>query len=255
MSFPANANTIGVTGGVINYLSKVMTPIVVTGEVTKSNPLASADAIANVGGGSVESITIVNGGSGYVSAPAVTFTGGNPGSGHVNAAATATVVNGVITAITVTQGGSGYLSAPNVVIAASPASVNLAGDGTTKVFTGGLIKSPISPGSVKIADSGSVETFTDVGGAGILSSTLGGTGTINYQDGTFTLNFFTAPAGSTTINGAYTYGRYSQFAVSRNSSTFGGGNVRINFVDNFTSLPYQFDCVLQRRDVASGVKS
>ncbi len=255
MSYSASANPIGLTARVLDFIAKLTTPLFITGETTKSNPQASADAVANVAGGGVESITIIEGGSGYLVAPTVSFSGGNPGSGHVNAQATATITGGVVTAITVTQGGSGYATPPNVILTASPSSVALAGDGTTTAFSGGLQRLPLSPGSVSIKDSGSVETFTDIGGAGILTSTLGGTGTINYQTGAFTLTFNTAPANSTTIVGAYSYGRYSQFQVGRNTVSFGGGNIRVTFVDNFTSLPYEFDCHLQRRDVASGVKS
>ena len=67
-------------------------------------------------GGAVQNtIVISNGGMGYDSnnLPAISFTGGGPGSG---ATAKATVVNGVITAITVTAPGSGYTSNPTVVI-------------------------------------------------------------------------------------------------------------------------------------------
>lgn len=60
----------------------------------------------------VDTVTVVNGGSGYTVAPAITFTGGG-GSG---ATATATITGGVVTAITVTNGGSGYTSAPTVVV-------------------------------------------------------------------------------------------------------------------------------------------
>ncbi len=55
-------------------------------------------------------VTVVSPGTGYTSAPTVTFSGGG-GSG---AAATATVANGRITGFTVTSSGSGYSSAPSV---------------------------------------------------------------------------------------------------------------------------------------------
>lgn len=61
--------------------------------------------------GRVPSVTITAGGSGYSTAPAITFTGGG-GSG---AAATATISGGAVTVITMTAGGSGYTSAPTVV--------------------------------------------------------------------------------------------------------------------------------------------
>lgn len=58
----------------------------------------------------VARIDVTAGGSGYSTAPTVTFTGGG-GSG---AAATATVSGGAVTAITVTNTGSGYTSAPTI---------------------------------------------------------------------------------------------------------------------------------------------
>ena len=61
-------------------------------------------------GSKVDDIAVSAAGSGYTSAPTVTFTGGG-GSG---ATATATVSGGNVTAISVTAGGSGYTSAPTI---------------------------------------------------------------------------------------------------------------------------------------------
>lgn len=58
----------------------------------------------------VTALQLVQGGTGYTSAPTVIFTGGG-GSG---AAATATVQNGAVTQLTLTAGGSGYTSDPTV---------------------------------------------------------------------------------------------------------------------------------------------
>ncbi len=65
---------------------------------------------ATHGAGPVNSVSIAAGGTGYATAPTVSFSGGG-GSG---AAATATVAGGAIVAITVTNPGSGYTSAPTV---------------------------------------------------------------------------------------------------------------------------------------------
>ncbi len=59
---------------------------------------------------SVKSVTVTNGGSGYTSAPAVTFVGG----GGKNATGVATVSGGVVTAVTLTKIGYGYTSEPSV---------------------------------------------------------------------------------------------------------------------------------------------
>lgn len=87
--------------------------------VTSTNASRQAAATANLTGGFVTSITVVNGGSGYATAPAVTLTGGG-GSG---AAATASVSGGVVTSITVNNAGSGYTSPPTVFIAPPPPSL------------------------------------------------------------------------------------------------------------------------------------
>ena len=69
---------------------------------------------ATISSGTVGSVTVLDGGSGYESStPLISFSG--PGSGAV---ATATVVSGVITAVTVSAGGTGYTSAPQVMVSA-----------------------------------------------------------------------------------------------------------------------------------------
>ncbi len=62
----------------------------------------------------INQVNLVNTGSGYTSAPAVTFSGG----GGTGAAATATVTDGKISAITVTNNGQNYTSTPTIAIAA-----------------------------------------------------------------------------------------------------------------------------------------
>lgn len=61
----------------------------------------------------VRTITVLDGGAGYTSAPTVTLVGG----GGTGATAQAIVSGGVVTQIAVLTGGSGYTSAPTVVIA------------------------------------------------------------------------------------------------------------------------------------------
>lgn len=75
---------------------------------------AATTAIAN---GEVTVITVVNGGAGYTSAPAVTISA--PPSGNT-ATATATVSGGFLTSITINSGGSGYTTAPSISIAPPP---------------------------------------------------------------------------------------------------------------------------------------
>ncbi len=64
----------------------------------------------NSSSGSISYISLLNGGSGYTSAPTVSITGG----GGSSATATATISGGVVTGITITNAGSGYTSVPTV---------------------------------------------------------------------------------------------------------------------------------------------
>lgn len=64
----------------------------------------------SISGGTLKSITVTDGGSGYTSAPTVTISGGG-GSG---ATATATVSGGAVTAVTITAAGTNFTSDPTV---------------------------------------------------------------------------------------------------------------------------------------------
>jgi hypothetical protein len=67
------------------------------------------------------------------------------------------------------------------------------GDGATKTFSGTLTVPPKQTiFYISITTGAASETFFDDGN-GNLTSNLGGTGTINYATGAFTVNFFTAP--------------------------------------------------------------
>jgi hypothetical protein len=75
------------------------------------NPGVGATATANTIVGFVIGATIINGGSGYTTAPAVTITGNGAG-----AEATATITNGVVTGITIINAGSGYTGGATITI-------------------------------------------------------------------------------------------------------------------------------------------
>jgi hypothetical protein len=91
--------------------------------VTSTNFNHQARATANMGGISpnqfVSGCIIAAGGSGYTSAPGVTFSGGG-GSGT---SASATVSGGIITGITILVPGSGYSNPPAVTIDPPPANI------------------------------------------------------------------------------------------------------------------------------------
>ena len=75
-----------------------------------------AFATALLSYGFVVHATVTSGGSGYVTAPAVTIVGG----GGSNATAVAKISGGVVTNITITDAGIGYTSTPTVAIDPPP---------------------------------------------------------------------------------------------------------------------------------------
>ncbi len=100
----------------------------------------------------VTTIAVNAGGSGYTTAPTISFTGGGGGSG---ATATATVSGGVVTSITVNKPGSGYTSAPAVVI--TPTS---GGSGASATATTGQVDTCTT--SNVLAANSSTTNFTFV---------------------------------------------------------------------------------------------
>ena len=85
-------------------------PSGVRGDPTKVFGMDTTEVAA--GGDNVTAVSVAGGGTLYVEAPTVTFSGGAGSS----AAATATISGGAVTAITVTNVGSAYTSAPTVTI-------------------------------------------------------------------------------------------------------------------------------------------
>lgn len=83
-----------------------------------------AGSTANAGAispqGKVTDVIVTAGGSGYASAPTVTFSGG----GGTGAAATAVISGGAVVGVVVTNGGSGYTSAPTVTFSAGTATAS-----------------------------------------------------------------------------------------------------------------------------------
>ncbi len=76
----------------------------------------------------VSSVTVTSAGSGYTSAPTVTF--GNSGTGGSGAAATATI-SGSVASINLTNGGSGYTGTPTVTFGSGGGGTGAAATATT----------------------------------------------------------------------------------------------------------------------------
>tara|TARA_R100000664_G_C2746737_1_gene134366 strand:+ start:866 stop:1597 length:732 start_codon:yes stop_codon:yes gene_type:complete len=74
-------------------------------------------------GKSVQSISLVSGGTGYTTVPTIIFRGGNA---ITDATATCTIDSGAVDSITLTSGGSGYTSNPTVFIVGGTTDDNVA---------------------------------------------------------------------------------------------------------------------------------
>ncbi len=100
-------------------------------------------AITTTSTGTVNTITLGSGGSGYTSGANVVISGG----GGTGATATATLVGNVVTAITVNNPGSGYTSTPSVAInpvGAGSGATAAAVVGTGIIYTAGSTNPTIS---------------------------------------------------------------------------------------------------------------
>lgn len=141
-------------------LAYVYDAVAKTVTVTNSSTIPSGDVLKAVhlkvhdqnGGTKLGEIIIAVGGSGYTSAPAVTFTGG----GGTGAAGTAVISGGVVTGVTVTAGGSGYSSAPTVVFtggggADAKATATVASNAVTAITM-------VAGGNVEVIDVSTLAT-------------------------------------------------------------------------------------------------
>tara|TARA_R100000655_G_C2972298_1_gene190554 strand:- start:385 stop:1119 length:735 start_codon:yes stop_codon:yes gene_type:complete len=98
----------------------------VMGRVTKGKMyVAEKDGTEEVtysqNGKSVQVLTIIEGGTGYTSAPTISITGG--GSPITRAAATCTISGGEVNTVTITAPGNGYTSTPTVTLSGGGATL------------------------------------------------------------------------------------------------------------------------------------
>jgi hypothetical protein len=96
-------------------------------ESTQVFGVRSSEIHGDQSGGYISAVALIQGGTRYLEAPAVGFSGGG-GSG---AAATATIAAGSVTAIAVTDNGSSYETAPTVNLAVPRRTVPISGVNTT----------------------------------------------------------------------------------------------------------------------------
>jgi len=92
------------------------------------------------------------------------------------------------------------------------------GNGATVTFTGTLAVVGSGKTLMYISITDTVETFTDDRNGNLIGS-LGGTGTINYSTGAYSVTFNTAPAGAQAITGSY----YHETSTSAGILDYSGG--------------------------------
>lgn len=98
-------------------------------------------ATANVSGGKVDSIVILSQGSGYLTAPTITFSSGS-------AAATALLISGRLTSVSLVNAGSGYTSPPTIS------------------FQGGYGSGAAAIAQITTFKTGTVSVIVNTGGSG-----------------------------------------------------------------------------------------
>jgi len=128
-----------------------------------------AGASPNVSvGGTITSITVRGGGSGYLSAPTVTIAAPTSGT---TAVATATITAGVVTAITVTNAGSGYsvanppavtIAAPKVPSTPPVTNVQFAGQAATSATAGPIALTGVTVGRYPRAVTSAPNSVTTI---------------------------------------------------------------------------------------------
>lgn len=120
--------------------------------------------------------------------------------------------------------GSYFITDGNQVISDAGQTVSdeqlAIGNGILTVFAGNLNFFPITAGTLQITDN--IEVFLD-NGLGVLTGSAGGTGTINYTTGAFSVTFNAAP-----INGQQIVASYS--IINTSGILSGNGTGTINYV-------------------------
>ena len=220
--FFINSGNVNITGNTIGSTTG-------TGSIVNTTPCAVATT--TLSGGQVATINILSGGSGYTTAPLITFTA--PPAGGTAPTATATITGGVVTLITLNTPGSGYTSAPAVVF-----------DGQTNGYSTshGIIQN--STGTVNIT-SNNIGSITTVGSAfyshgfetiyvrGIVATT---TFTNNLIGSLTTANsIYTSTTAASSLTKQDVYGIYS----SSTGTTTITGNTVANLTNGYTGLNSQ----------------
>jgi len=159
-------------------------------------------AESGAGSDNVTAVSVSTGGSRYLEAPAVTFSGG-AGSG---AAATASIAGGAVTTIAVTDTGLGYTSAPTVAIAKPKRTIPTSGVTITTEQIAYTTHGLVAAEEVKYYNGGGTSITGLVDGTSYYVSAIG------LAAGTFRLAASAdAAAGRTALAGVVISGTGGQF--------------------------------------------
>ena len=145
-------------------------------------------------GGTVSGVAITNGGSGFATPPALTFSGG----GGAGVAGTAVLTLGVITGVTITSAGSGYTSEPTVEA-----------DGFGPIGQATVVGGPVT--GVTITDGGADFTtpptlaFTGGGGSGAAGTAIISGGVITGVNLTSGGSGYLTPPSVEVVRGSQNY--------------------------------------------------
>jgi uncharacterized repeat protein (TIGR01451 family)/fimbrial isopeptide formation D2 family protein len=202
--------------------------------------------ITNSSTGTINSVTIGSGGSGYLVAPTITLSGGS-GSG---ATATATISGGVITAITINNPGSGYTSAsmPTVVITPVSGGASAAAVlGTGIIYTAGSSAETISVVITEGSCSVTASTTASVSGPVISVQPTDKT----YCTSTTDLTLAVTASGATTFqwqqssNGGATWANAPNAGLGAGNTGTGATTATYTYRAGVTPVPaYMFQVVL-----------
>ena len=207
--------------------------IIVNNNGDKINPCMDLyKAATEVRYKSVESITITAGGSGYTSAPTVTFSAAPEAAN--TATGTAVISNGAVTGITMTKRGSGYTAAPTISFSG--------GGGSNAAATSTINSNDLSRCYLPFTDDTNLNPVIVVAG-----DTSGGT----YTESGFTItptrgsdsagSYFSVPGKDlATVASNVIVGYRYDFDVTLPKTYFYDGNQRSDYTASLTLARMKF---------------
>ena len=197
-----------------------------TSAPTVTFPARAISGTPTIGVGLITSIPVANGGSGYTGSPSISITGGN-GTG---ATATANLTLGVVTSITVNNPGTGYTSPfSGVVTIQGPDSLTVTSQGLISFL--GSIGNTTALGNINISGGGTgLVVAGNVSAASFVTTTavsgnISFGGTQNYTSAALGLNLSTINNGNITLSGNITLATNAPLQLSHSGKLAIGGNI------------------------------